>query len=96
MSQRTRNLPAVPFVTVFEDLIEMTMFSASAMLRSNDPNSIREVLVETLELLTSLVTRADQIQGPRLKLIWDPDSWLAVLLRCLKSKVSLNDVCGVN
>ncbi|GBE77521.1 hypothetical protein SCP_0103960 [Sparassis crispa] len=79
----------VPFITAFEDLVEMnTLIGNALMISTTDTNIIREVFVQSLMLFGSLVGRLERVQDPPLAIDWDHTEWLSVMMRCLNHKTA--------
>ncbi|KAH9948184.1 Dopey, N-terminal-domain-containing protein [Amylocystis lapponica] len=86
-AHRTRTSPNIPFVAVFEDLVDISTLAAQGTL-AEVCGSVREVFALSLALLKSLVSRLGHMRSAPFVVTWDPDEWLSVLLPCLDHKTT--------
>lgn len=88
LSTPTRGSPAQPFCTTFEDLVSLTEYAARTLVDTPEQlDGMREILVNTLTLLTGVVTEFSPTHEESTTLAWAPGAWLSCLLRCLEPKV---------
>lgn len=79
-----------PFVTAFEDTISFSAACASAMATSVDRRKLfRDLLVQSLSLLTELVTTLASERETTLIVDWNPSDWLYSLVAALETEVSV-------
>lgn len=87
---RTRARSDVPFIAVFEDLVEINLYAARALLqRADDQALIREVLVQSLSLMVLLVERLEASNKEPLSINWNSAEWSSAMMRCLNHEVSV-------
>ncbi|KAI0718921.1 Dopey, N-terminal-domain-containing protein [Cerioporus squamosus] len=81
---------AIPFVSAFENLIALSMRAAEALLggkgdtKSDGPS--RNVLLVTLSLLDTLVSRLEHETDVPFAVSWDPAGWISTVLSCIQQK----------
>ncbi|OBZ78644.1 Protein dopey-1 [Grifola frondosa] len=93
MSLIPRTSPAVPFITTFEDLVGLNILTARALLKSaaklDISSTTRDVLVVSLNMLTSLIERLGHYPDIPYAVNWDPAEWSSILLACLNHEVGV-------
>lgn len=84
---------AAPFVTAFEDLIALSTTAANALLTEKGDvtnNGLsRNILLMTLSLLDTLVSRLEHESDASFVANWDPAEWLSTVLACIQQKVRI-------
>ncbi|RDX51932.1 hypothetical protein OH76DRAFT_1400831 [Lentinus brumalis] len=78
---------AIPFVTAFEDLIALSTKAAKSLLgdaKADGPS--RSVLLLTLSLLDTLVSRLEHETDVPFVVSWDPAGWISTVLTCIQQK----------
>lgn len=79
----------LPFVTAFEDIVSFTAVCATAMTTSVDHRKIfRDLLVQSLSLLSELVTATVLEREMTLIVDWNPSDWVSCLVAALETEVS--------
>ena len=88
VSTPSRLSPAQPFCTAFEDLISLTTYAARTLVDNPQQlNGMRELLVDSLTLLTEVVSQFSLAHEPATMLAWNPGAWISCILRCLEPRV---------
>ncbi|RPD65070.1 hypothetical protein L227DRAFT_519769 [Lentinus tigrinus ALCF2SS1-6] len=78
---------AVPFATAFQDLVALSTTAAKTLLRDAKPDGpSRNVLLLTLSLLDTLVSRLEHETDVPFVAHWDPAEWLSAVLACIQQK----------
>ncbi|KAI0334441.1 hypothetical protein GY45DRAFT_1318466 [Cubamyces sp. BRFM 1775] len=84
------NRSTAPFAIAMEDLVSLTLSSATALLRGDDDMTLsrsrRDVLLLSSSILDALASRLDDEVDGHLVLNWDPDAWLSTMLECLEQR----------
>lgn len=88
LSIPSRLSPALPFCTIFEDLISLTSYAARTLVDNPQQlEGMREVLIDSLTLLTEVVSQFGAVHEQSITLAWTPGIWLSCTLQCLEPKV---------
>ena len=88
LSTPNRISPAQPFCTAFEDLVALTTYAAQALAETSEQlDEMRGIIVDSLTLLTEVVSKFGTAHEQSTSLAWEPGAWLSCLLRCLDPKV---------
>lgn len=88
LTSNARLYASCPFITIFEDFINISIHSAKLLSRATAPEPYREVLVESLRLLDGLVSRSYDLQDASYEPTWVPEEWLSTLLECMDLKIA--------
>ena len=85
--------PTPPLVTVFDDLIRLSMYSDKA-LSSTATNHVtfRETFVQCLTLLRKLASQLQSSGENAIIIPWQPDEWLLAVVQSIQSEVVVYDV----
>ena len=74
----------VPFVSLFENMVELSMNCARSLLKEPpNPSRMREVFSQSLLLLDEVAGRIDS----PIRVSWNPSKWLDAILQCIEHKV---------
>ena len=83
----------IPFVTASEDLIRVSLHAAKGLLqRGENQAMIREMLIEALSLLVTLIGSLDESQQKTFTVDWNPTEWSSVMMQCLSDEVYLHSI----
>ncbi|THG95919.1 hypothetical protein EW026_g5825 [Hermanssonia centrifuga] len=83
----TRKSSSMPLVTVFNDLITLSM-SIAAALQDEQAESIatREAFIHALDIMAQLAQQLQLTSSEPLIISWNPAEWLSTVLGCIRSK----------
>ncbi len=90
----TRKSSSMPLVTVFNDLITLSM-SIAAALQDEQAESIatREAFIHALDIMAQLAQQLQLTSSEPLIISWNPAEWLSTVLGCIRSKVRTQVIC---
>lgn len=85
---REQPLTDVPFVAIFQALVQLNMSLSKDILGgSDDIMNSRVAYIHSVTLLTDLVDHLQHRQGGSPVINWDPTKWLSTALDCVSAKV---------
>ncbi|EMD42316.1 hypothetical protein CERSUDRAFT_102665 [Gelatoporia subvermispora B] len=84
-----RKSATIPADTAIEDLFIVAAHAAKLLSSSEmETITIREVLIQSLTLLCSVIDEVEQSQTYTLSISWDPAEWLSTMLSCLEHQAA--------
>jgi hypothetical protein len=79
--------PTSPLITVFDDMIKLSMYSDMVLASSATDITSRETFAQCLILLRKLASQLQANGEPPVPISWNPYVWLSAVVQCIQSEV---------